>query len=276
MNYDMQGMTKYLLELFAMFKTAEVEIKKEHNVLLVNKTMDFKKSGKSMKGPKGKKPQRDGKRIAGPPKVPKMKPEVKCFYCKGDGHWKCNYPKYLEDKKASKVVARDKSIFDIHVTDIYLTSARSNTWVFDTSSVANICNSQQNLRNKRRLERNEVTMQVGNGQRVDIVAIGTLHLRLPSGMILVLNKCYYLPALSMNIVSGSRYRETDTISSLEQTVVPFLNMVFSMFMRMFVMVYIFWILIVMLHASIVWMPRDVNLVMIIPRTRGIVVLFMLT
>jgi hypothetical protein len=39
-----------------MLKTAEVEIKKEHNVLLVNKTMDFKKSGKSTKGSKGKKP----------------------------------------------------------------------------------------------------------------------------------------------------------------------------------------------------------------------------
>jgi hypothetical protein len=44
-----------------MLKTTEVEIKKENNMLLVNKTRDFKKSGKSTKGPKGKKPQRDGK-----------------------------------------------------------------------------------------------------------------------------------------------------------------------------------------------------------------------
>jgi hypothetical protein len=56
LNYNMQGMTKSLSELFAMLKTTKVEIKKEHNVLLVNKTMDFKKSGKSTKGPKGKKP----------------------------------------------------------------------------------------------------------------------------------------------------------------------------------------------------------------------------
>jgi hypothetical protein len=47
-------------------------------------------------------------------------------------------------------------------------------------------------------------MQVGNGQHVDVMAEGTLHLWLPSGMILVLNKCYYVPALSMNIISGSR------------------------------------------------------------------------
>jgi hypothetical protein len=69
-----------------MLKTVEVEIKKEYNVLLVNKTTDFKKSGKSAKGSKGKKHQRDGKRVAGPPKAPTIKPGVKCFYCKGDGH----------------------------------------------------------------------------------------------------------------------------------------------------------------------------------------------
>jgi hypothetical protein len=89
--------------------------------------MEFKKSGKLTKGPKGKKLQRDGKRVASPPKVPKAKSRVKCFYCKGDGHWKRNCPKYLEDKKAGMVVVRDKGISHIHVIDIYLTSAHSNT-----------------------------------------------------------------------------------------------------------------------------------------------------
>jgi hypothetical protein len=126
----MQGMTKSLSELFAMLMAAEVEIKKEHNVLLVNKTTYFKKFGKSTKGPKGKKPQNDGKRVAGPPRATKVNPGVKFFYYKGDRHWKRNCPKYLEDKKADKIVAIEKVIFDIHVIDIYLTSAQSNTWVF--------------------------------------------------------------------------------------------------------------------------------------------------
>ena len=42
-NYNMQGMNKTILELFAMLKAAEVEIKKEHQVLMVNKTTSFKK-----------------------------------------------------------------------------------------------------------------------------------------------------------------------------------------------------------------------------------------
>ena len=38
-------------------------------------------------------------------KKPKFgpKPDTKCFYCKGTGHWKRNYPKYLADKKDGKV-----------------------------------------------------------------------------------------------------------------------------------------------------------------------------
>ena len=31
------------------------------------------------------------------------KPETKCFYCKGTGHWKRNCSKYLADKKDGKV-----------------------------------------------------------------------------------------------------------------------------------------------------------------------------
>jgi hypothetical protein len=69
-----------------MLKSAEVKIKKEHNVLMVNKTTNFKKSSKLTKGQKGSKPQRDDKRVAGPPRAPKVNPRVKCFYCKGDGH----------------------------------------------------------------------------------------------------------------------------------------------------------------------------------------------
>jgi hypothetical protein len=98
---------------------------------MVNKTTKFKKQGRKTKGPKGKKPQRGRKYVASPPKAPKANPGVTCFYYKGDGHWKHNCPKNLEDKKSGKIVAKDKCICDIHVIDIYLTSAWSDTWVFD-------------------------------------------------------------------------------------------------------------------------------------------------
>jgi hypothetical protein len=144
MNYNMQGMNKTIPEFFAMLKAAEVEIKKEHQVLMVNKTTSFKKKGKGKKGNFKK----NGKQAAAPTKKPKVepKPETECFYCKGTGHWKRNCPKYLADKKDGKV---NKGIFDIHVIDVYLTSARSSVWVFDTGSVANISNLKQELRSNR-------------------------------------------------------------------------------------------------------------------------------
>ena len=46
-------------------------------------------------------------------------------------------------------------------------------------------------------------MRVRNGSKVNVIAVGTLPLCLPSGLVLNLNKCYYVPALSMNIISGS-------------------------------------------------------------------------
>ena len=78
----------------------------------------------------------------------------------------------------------NKGIFHIPIIDVYLTKARSSAWVFDTGSVAHICNSKQELRNKQRLAKDEVTMRVGNGSKVDVIIVGTLPLHLPSGLVL--------------------------------------------------------------------------------------------
>jgi hypothetical protein len=123
MNYNMQGMRKTLPELLSMLKTAEVEIKKEHQVLMVNKRTNFKK-GRNDNKSKGKN-KKDGKSIAGSEKKPKAgpKPETECFYYKGTGHWKHNCPKYPVDKKNGKI---NKGIYDIHVIDVYLTSSRNS------------------------------------------------------------------------------------------------------------------------------------------------------
>ena len=101
-----------------MLKAAEVEIKKEHQVLMVSKTTSLKEKGKGKKKGNFKK---NGKQVATLGKKPKSgpKPETECFYCKGIGHWKRNCPKYLADKKDGKV---NKGIFDIHVIDVYFTS----------------------------------------------------------------------------------------------------------------------------------------------------------
>ncbi|KAK1666700.1 hypothetical protein QYE76_054859 [Lolium multiflorum] len=114
MNYNMQNMNKELPELFSMLKSAEIEIQKEHQVLMVNKTTSFKKQGKPKKG----NIKKGGKKDAAPPEKPKggPKPDTECYYCNGKGHWKRNCPKYLADLK-SGLVKKKKDFFKFRELD---------------------------------------------------------------------------------------------------------------------------------------------------------------
>ena len=70
MNYSMQGITKTIPELFVILKSTKVEIKKEHQVLMIDKTTTFKKRAK---GKKGNFKWKD-KQVVTPAKKPKAGP----------------------------------------------------------------------------------------------------------------------------------------------------------------------------------------------------------
>ena len=65
----------------------------------------------------------------------------------------------------------NKSIFDIHVIDVYFTSVYSNPSVFDTGLVAKSSNLKQELQNEQRLVKDEVTMCVGSSSKIDVIII---------------------------------------------------------------------------------------------------------
>jgi hypothetical protein len=44
----------------------------------------------------------------------------------------------------------------------------------------------------------ELDVHVGNGAKVAVLAVGTYHLLLPSGLVMELNNCYFIPTLSKN------------------------------------------------------------------------------
>ena len=72
----------------------------------------------------------------------------------------------------------NKSIYDIHVIDVYFTSVHSSPWVFDTGSVAMISNLKEELPNEQRLVEGEATMCVGSNSKVDKITIThSLYLR---------------------------------------------------------------------------------------------------
>ena len=103
-----------------------------------------------------KKEKGGGKARKASKKSKASKPETECFFYKEKGHWKRNCPKYIAEKKKTGGPTTSSGISDIHVIDVYLIGPKSNSWVFDTRSVANICNTMQELRNPRTLDRKSV------------------------------------------------------------------------------------------------------------------------
>ena len=79
MNYNMPGMEKMIPELFTMFYIAKGR-NQEGASSVDGKTTSFKK-GKDKKGN-----FKNGKSVVAPVKKPKVEPETKCFYCKGNDH----------------------------------------------------------------------------------------------------------------------------------------------------------------------------------------------
>ena len=61
----------------------------------------------------------------------------------------------------------------------------------------------QGLRSSRSLAKGEMDLRVWNGARVAALAVGVYDLTLPSGLVFQLKNCYYVPAVSRNIISVS-------------------------------------------------------------------------
>ena len=128
-------------------------------------------------------------------------------------------PKYLEDKKKESLT----STSGIYVIEVNIIRCPSNAWVLDTGAGAHICSNMQTLQGSRTLARGEVQFCVGNGARVAAIAVGTFPLIFPSGMVLELSKCYYVPTINKNIISMSCFGHRDLCVQYKEQVLFILS-----------------------------------------------------
>ncbi|GKD38317.1 retrotransposon protein, putative, ty1-copia subclass [Tanacetum coccineum] len=80
----------------------------------------------------------------------------------------------------------------------------NKSWVYDIGCGIHICNVTQGLRGSKKLKPGALNLYVGNGQHTAVEAIGTYHLSLPSGLVIVLNNCHFAPSITRGIISFSR------------------------------------------------------------------------
>ena len=105
----------------------------------------------------------------------------------------------MEDlKKIKSVQINDQGIYVIKFN-----LSPSTYWVLDTGCGSHICINVQGLRRSRLLEKGEVNLRIGNGAKVVALAVGTYNLFFPSGLILELDNCFYVPAICRSIISIS-------------------------------------------------------------------------
>jgi hypothetical protein len=113
----------------------------------------------------------------------------------------------LDEQKKKK--GSETSASGINVIEINIAVSSSDSWVFDIRSMIHTCKSLHGLSLTRRFAKGELDVHVGNGAKVAVIVVSTFHLPLPSGLVLELNNCYYIPALCKNIISSSCLEEID-------------------------------------------------------------------
>ena len=83
----------------------------------------------------------------------------------------------------------------------YLVDVLPNSWWIDISAGIHITNSLQGYLTSKGLSKGEQTITLGNGTKVEIEAIGTLHLILDTGFIMDLIDTIYVPGFTRNLIS---------------------------------------------------------------------------
>jgi len=127
-----------------------------------------------------------------------IKKESKCFFCKKKGHMKKDCAKFKAwlQKKGNQLTC---VCYETNMVDV-----SHNTWWIDSGSTIHISNSLQGFQNQRNPVGSEQGIYSGNKMRSRVEAIGTCRLVLSSGFVLILEKTFYIPSFSRNLISVSR------------------------------------------------------------------------
>jgi len=85
-----------------------------------------------------------------------------------------------------------------------LVDVGSNTWWIDSGATIHISNSLQGFQNQRKPTGSEQYIYSGNKMGSLVKAIGTCKIILNNGFVLILDRTFYVPSFSRNLIYVSR------------------------------------------------------------------------
>ncbi|GKB57044.1 retrotransposon protein, putative, ty1-copia subclass [Tanacetum coccineum] len=201
----MHNMGKTITELHAMLKLHKKGIpnKAETPAVLTIQEGKIQKDKKKPRGAKGKDKGKNKLAYAPNPNIP-LSPkrdnpakDSVCHHCKEVGHWRRNCSSYQVELKKRKnaSVTSTSGIFTIELYDF-----PNKTWVYDTGYGTHISNTLQGLKESRKLKHGALSLYIGNGMHAAVEAIGSFDLTLPTGLIIVLDNCHFVPSVIRGVV----------------------------------------------------------------------------
>ncbi|GJS71803.1 retrotransposon protein, putative, ty1-copia subclass [Tanacetum coccineum] len=212
-NYNMHGMGKTVNELHAMLKLHEETLPKKD----ANPALHAIRAGRVQKNQKNK-PRKAAKgggvKTPPPPKKDNPTKDAICYHCGEIGHWRRNCPVYLTELMKKKKLSQGASTSGIFTIELY--SFPSKSWIYDTCCGTYICITTQGLRGSKKLKPGALSLYVGDGHHAAVEAIGTYHLELPSGLVIVLNNCHYAPSITRCVISVSRLYDDGFINRFDE------------------------------------------------------------
>ncbi|GJW14012.1 retrotransposon protein, putative, ty1-copia subclass [Tanacetum coccineum] len=186
-NYNMRGMGKTVNELHVMLKLHEQTLPKKDAPALHAIREDKVQKKKNHKNKKPQLAARGNNHGKGKSKLAYApKPKI------------LRLPK--KDNPAKDVICHQCG--DVVIFTIELYTFPNNNWVYDTG--CGICITTQGLRGSRKLKPGALSLYVGDGLHAAVEAIGSYHLCLPSGLVLVLHNCHYALSVTRGIILVSR------------------------------------------------------------------------
>ncbi|KAL4554216.1 hypothetical protein LXL04_037399 [Taraxacum kok-saghyz] len=193
-NYNTQRKKWKMSELIAMCVQEEERLKVEKpEVAYVTTTNLDKKNGKSV-SEKGSSSKVQKSSVG----VRKFDNKPRCKFCHKKGHTQHDCPKFKEwlTKKGNNNAFMIYESLNINVP--------FNSWWIDSGSMVHVSNSLQGFHTIQKLERSQRTIKVGDGEDLNVEAVGSLPLLLESGFSLSLNNTLYVPGITRNLISVSK------------------------------------------------------------------------